>query len=213
MKSRRFFFILIMLVLASLACLSTATKTPTNDVLFSDNFSDTSKKWDQVSETTRTTDYYNKAYRIVMNDKDSDAWSNPGKESFTDTRIEVDATKNSGPDDNDFGIICRYTNVDQFYYAVISSDGYYAISKMTSSGGKQVGNTKMLESNKITKGASTNHIRFDCVGSTLTLFVNGSQVDQQTDKDYTTGNVGLIAGTFTDPGTDILFDNFVVYKP
>ena len=55
----------------------------------------------------------------------------------------------------------------------------------------------MLESDKINQGAATNHIRFDCVGSTLTLYVNGFQVDQQTDTDYTTGNVGLTwHGTF-----------------
>jgi hypothetical protein len=71
----------------------------------------------------------------------------------------------------------------------------------------------MLESDYITHGAVTNHIRFDCVGSTLTLYVNGFVVDQQTDTDYTTGNVGLLAGTFKTPGTDVLFDNFYVYKP
>jgi hypothetical protein len=213
MKSTRFLLIVILLVLASLACLSTAVKTPTSDVLFSDDFTDTSKKWDQVNETTRSTVYYNGAYRITVNDINSDTWANPGKESFSDTSTEVDATKNGGPDDNDFGIICRYTSVDEFYYGVISSDGYFGIMKMTSSGGTPVGNDKMGESDFVTKGAVTNHIRFDCVGSTLTLYVNGTQVDQQTDTDYTNGNVGLLAGTFSEAGTDILFDNFVVSKP
>lgn len=213
MKFKRFFFIIMILLLASVACFSTATKTPVSDVLFSDDFSNTSKKWDQVSETTRTTDYYNNAYRILVNDTNSDAWSNPGKESFTDTHIEVDATKNGGPNDNDFGIICRYTATDKFYFGVISSDGYYAIMKMTATGGKPIGNEHMAESAQVSKGAATNHIRFDCVGSTLTLYVNGTQIDQQTDTDYTTGNVGILAGTFTDAGTDILFDNFIVYKP
>jgi hypothetical protein len=71
----------------------------------------------------------------------------------------------------------------------------------------------MLQSDLIAQGAVTNHIRFDCIGPTLTLFVNGTQVDQQTDSEYTTGNVGLVAGSFTTAGTDILFDNFIVYKP
>jgi len=213
MKSKRFILIILILFLASLACFGTGTKTPTSDVLFSDDFTDTSKKWDQVSETTRTTDYYNSAYRITINDTNSDTWANPGDESFTDTRIEVDATKNSGPDDNDFGVICRYTDVDKFYYGVISSDGYYAIMKMTSSGGAPIGKDNMAESDQVTKGAATNHVRFDCVGSILSLYVNGTQVDQQTDTEYTAGNVGLVAGTFSEVGTDILFDNFFVYKP
>lgn len=213
MKSKRSILLLVLLVLTSLACFSIGAKTPESDILFSDDFSDTSKKWDQVTETTRTTDYFNEAYRITVNDINSDAWANPGKESFTDTRIEVDASKNGGPDDNDFGIICRYIDPNKFYYGVISSDGFYAIMKMTADGGTPLGNENMAESDAINIGAVTNHIRFDCIGSTLTLYVNQTQVDQQTDIEYTSGNAGLLAGTFTTAGADILFDNFLVYKP
>ncbi len=213
MRSARFILIIIVLLLASLACLSTGTQTPAGNVLFSDNFTDASKKWDQVTETSRSTGYYNGAYRITVNDVNSDAWANPAKQNFTDTRIEVDATKNGGPEDNDLGIICRYTGVDKFYYGVISSDGFYGIMKMNANGGSPVGGDQMGQTDLVTKGAASNHIRFDCVGSTLTLYVNGTQVDQQTDTDYTAGNVGLIAGTFSTTGTDILFDNFIVYKP
>ncbi|PWB54146.1 MAG: hypothetical protein C3F13_07590 [Anaerolineales bacterium] len=181
--------------------------------MFYDYFADTSNNWDQASDDTASTDYYADAYRIIINVTNYEAWANPGNKSFSDTSIEVDATKNSGPDDNDFGVICRYSNVDQFYYAIISSDGYYAIMKMTDNGSESIGAGSMLESDKIIQGATTNHIRFDCVGSTLTLYINRYLVDQQIDIDYTSGNVGLIAGTFETPGTDILFDNFIVYKP
>ena len=74
-----------------------------------------------------TTDYYNYAYRILVNMANYDAWANPDDLSFTDVQVEVDATKNGGPDANDFGIICRYTSGDSYYYATISSDGYYGI--------------------------------------------------------------------------------------
>jgi hypothetical protein len=206
-------FIIFILVLASLACLGTAMDSTAKDLLFADDFSNTSKNWYQVTDSTRTTDYYNNSYRIVVNDVYSYAWAYPQGENFTDIQTEVDATKNNGPNDNDLGIICRYTDLDQFYFAVISSDGYYAIMKMTTDGEESIGHDNMLESDQINQGAAINHIRFDCVGSTLTLYVNGSQLDQQTDTDYTTGNIGLIAGTFETAGTDILFDNFSVYKP
>lgn len=213
MKFNRFFYVILVLALASMACFSSNTSSSSSNVLFSDDFSKTSSGWDAVTNSSRTTDYYNSAYHIVVNDTYSDAWANPGSESFTDVHIEVDATKNGGPDDNDFGIICRYKNTDQFYYGIVSSDGYYAIMKMTSDGGKSLGHDNMLQSDKISQGAATNRIRFDCVGSTLTLYVNGSQIDQQSDSEYTSGNVGLIAGTFGTGGTDMLFDNFFVYKP
>jgi hypothetical protein len=213
MKFFRPVVIILILASASLACFSTPTQSSPSSILFSDDFSTTDKKWDQVTNSNATTDYYNNAYRITVNDTNSDAWANPGDESFTDIQIEVDATKNGGPDDNDIGIICRYTDAAQFYYGIISSDGYYGIMKMTDTGGTPIGNDSMLESDKILQGDATNHIRFDCNGSTLTLYVNGTQIDQQTDTDLTTGNVGLIAGTFDTAGTDILFDNFVVNKP
>jgi hypothetical protein len=213
MRFARFFIVIIILSMVLSACSALSTQASPTNVLFSDDFSTKEKKWDQVTEAARTTNYYIDAYRIVVNDAKSVVWANPGKESFTDVHIETDATKNGGPDDNAFGVICRYTDVDHFYYAAISSDGYYGIMKMTKDGGTQIGSDSMLETDKVNQGSATNRIRFDCVGSTLTLYVNGTQVDQQTDSDYTAGNVGLMAGTFGTSGTDMIFDNFVVYKP
>jgi hypothetical protein len=160
-----------------------------------------------------TTDYYNSGYRILVNMPNCDAWANPDDLSFTNVQVEVDATKNGGPDLNNLGVICRYTSADNYYYATISSDGYYGIYKKTADGGTQLGQGKEQFSDKILTGLTTNHIRFDCVGNTLTLYVNGTQIDHQTNTAFSEGNIGLLAGTYTQTGTDILFDNLIVYKP
>jgi len=203
---RRFWFVLILVTLIS-ACAGTS------NVLLSDDFSGISNNWDKASDTNMTTDYYNNAYRILVNVANYDAWANPDDLNFTDVQVEVDATKNGGPDTNDFGIICRYKGLDSYFYGVISSDGYFGIYKKTAEGGKQLGQGGEQFSDKILTGSATNHVRFDCVGSTLTLYANGTLIDEQTDSSYKDGNVGLIAGTYTETGTDILFDNFYVYKP
>jgi hypothetical protein len=150
---------------------------------------------------------------IVVNKMLSDAWSNPGSFNFTDVRVEVDATKADGSDNNDFGIICRYVDSTHFYFAAISSDGYYGILKMSEGEYSVIGRENLIPSDLINLGGATNQIRFDCIGSTLTLFINGTQVDQQVDTDFTSGNVGLIAGTYEEAGTNIFFDNFYVYQP
>jgi hypothetical protein len=196
----------------------TATNTPipsisTPGLLYFDDFSDPNSGWDSVNEVDFVTDYYNNAYRIIQNSAMADSWSNPTNLSYTDVAIEVDATKNGGPDDNDFGLICRYKSVDEFYFGVISSDGYYGISKMTSDGSSLLGREDLAFSEYINQGFTTNHLRFDCIGDVMTLSVNGHQLDQQTDNQYTSGNVGLLAGTYDTPGTDILFDNFSVLQP
>lgn len=181
--------------------------------LFSDDFSDSGSGWDQVQADEGVTDYENGAYRIFVDQAQHDYWANPGQ-SFGDVRVEVDATKIGGPDDNDFGVICRSSNNDQDFYAFqISSDGYYAIVKFYEGGFDTLGSDGMLQSDAINLGSATNHIRADCVGDTLTLYVNGTQVHSVTDSEYGHGDVGLLAGTFEEAGTDIAFDDFVVREP
>ena len=212
-KNRYLITSIFVLMFISLACSITNLQDSQSVTLFTDDFSDTSKKWNRITDDSGSADYYNNAYRIWVNVADSYVWANPANENFVDSRIEVDTIKNAGPDDNDFGIICRYEDESQFYFAVISSDGYYGILKMTTAGAKIIGKDNLLENSAINRGPAANHLRFDCIGSTLTLYVNDSLVDQQIDTDYTTGNVGLLAGSFDTAGTDILFDNFAVYRP
>jgi hypothetical protein len=182
-------------------------------VLFYDDFSDPNSGWDRVDESDYMTDYYENAYRMIENNDMKDIWANPDNLSFGDVTVEVDATKNGGPDDNDFGVICRYQDTDHFYYGIISSDGYFGIIKVTLDGSESVGRDYLEYSDLIIQGYATNHIRFDCIGDVLTLYVNGDKLDQQTDSEYASGNVGLIVGTYNTPGTDILFDNFIVLQP
>jgi hypothetical protein len=185
---------------------------PPADVLFQDDFSDPSSGWDQVNEEEGTTDYLEGVYRILVNTPSYDIWANPGLE-FTDTVIEVEATKAGGPDDNDFGVICRYQNLENFYFFIISSDGYYGIAKVTN-GEQELLNMENLQfSEAVNQGDATNEIQVECVGNRLALTVNGEKITEVTDSAYSSGDVGLIAGTFDIGGTDIHFDNFVVRKP
>jgi hypothetical protein len=212
-KIYQFISILLCLALTTIACEALSGGTGGNgDILFQDDFSNSDTGWDQFSNENGSTDYEMDGYRIYVSTDSYDLWANPG-ENFSDVRIEVDAQKIGGPDDNDFGLICRSEDTFNFYYAVISSDGYYGIFRMMDDGAEQIQEEYMLESDSINQGGTSNHIRFDCVGDSLTLFVNGDKVNEVTDSGLTSGDVGLIAGTFDTPGTDILFDNYVVRNP
>jgi hypothetical protein len=210
----RFILSITLLLAASLACSLGGGGTATDPkVLFQDDFSDTSSGWDQVDTDAGTTDYYDGSYRILVNQTQYDAWANPGKSFDGDVIVEVDATKNGGPDDNDFGVICHYQNVDNFYYFQITSDGYALIGKVTGGEQSMISGDDYATTGAVHQGNATNHIRGECVGDSLTLIVNGEQVLTATDTDLTGGDVGLMAGTFDTAGADILFDNFVVSKP
>ncbi len=190
-------------------------KKPGGKLLFADDFSDSGSGWDVYRGDDAITDYYpDGTYHIKVMEKQTDVWANPGKDFPANVVVEVKALKVGGPEDNDFGLICRYQNKDNFYYFVISSDGYYGIGKEFK--GKQILlSSKALEySDLIPEGAVTVHLRAACVRDTLSLWVNGKLLAQVHDTSITKGgDVGLIAGTFDTPGTEISFDDFVVYAP
>jgi len=191
---------------------STSAPQPLTQILFQDDFSDPYSGWDRINVAQGITDYENGSYRIFVNTNNTDFWSNPGL-NFADISIEVDALKVGGSDDNDFGIICRYQDTENFYLFIISSDGYYGIGKVI--GGKQIliDMTQMQFSSVLRQGVVSVRIRADCVGKHLALYVDGKRIHVVEDGTFVTGDVGLIAGTFAEAGTDIYFDNFVVRNP
>ena len=214
----RLIFLVSALLLSALACQAVSSgsggdvaEQPTG-VLFQDDFSDPSSGWDRVNVDDGVTDYADGAYRIFVNTSDSDVWANPGLK-FDDVYVEVDATKIGGSDDNDYGVICRYQDGDNFYFFVISSDGYYGVGKVLQGDQQLIGMDSMPPSEVIKKGNVTNHLRAGCVGSKLSLAINGQLLGEYDDTDFTSGDVGLVAGSFSEAGVDVHFDNFVVTKP
>ena len=181
-------------------------------VLFYDDFSTSTSGWLENFGKEGESTYFEGRYRVTVNSVNFDLWSNPQK-NFTDTKVEVDTVRQAGPAGNRFGLQCRYTDADNYYFAVISSDGYYGIGKVV--GGEQtfIPKNGMQVTDTIFAGSAVNHLRFDCVGTRLTLYVNGDYVDAVDDSDLKAGDVGLLAGTFEEKGTQILFDNFVVFQP
>ena len=211
-------FPLIMIVLLTLACKlpslpGSGTDTSDPNILFSDDFSDTSSGWDVNSTSDGSVGYSNGTYRIAVSTTDMMLWGNPYQNFQNDVRIVVDATKSGGPDDNALGIICRYKDVDNFYLFIISSDGYAGIAIYKNDEFSMLSAEYMDTSDAIIQGAASNHIEATCIGSTLTLFINGTQASVATDSSFSGGDVGLFAKTFSEGNVDISFDNLVVSKP
>ena len=119
----------------------------------------------------------------------------------------MDALKVGGERDNRFGIICRATSPNSFYTFIISSDGYYGIGKINGQEYHLIGMDALQPSSAILKGSALNHLRADCIGDTLTLYVNDNKLIEVRDSEFPAGDIGLIAGTYQTAGTDIRFDN------
>ena len=183
------------------------------NILFKDDFSDPSSGWETWNEPSGSmVAYQNGGLRIFIAEKEYDFWSRPGKR-VSDVRLEVDAIKLGGPDDNDFGLICRYQDRDNFYAFLTSSDGYAGILKVKDGKYVVISGPQMTFSESIRKGAAQNHLRADCSGANLSLSVNGQKILDVQDQEFKTGEIGLIAGTGETAGADLYFDNFWAYKP
>jgi hypothetical protein len=211
--------VFLLLVLAIMACDSGSLAVPNagrngpnNQILFQDDFSDPTSGWVTQRSANQIMDYEKNSFRIWVNQPNFDYWSVPNLR-FTDIRIEVTASKVAGPDDNDFGIICRYKDSNNFYSFLISSDGYFGISKRKDGVHQIIGAEGMKHSTKILSGNAKNRLRADCIGTSLILYVNDEKLLETQDSDFAVGDVGLLAGSFNSTGVDILFNSFVARKP
>jgi len=142
-------------------------------------------------------------------------WSNPGQ-NFDDVIITVQARQVSGPNNNAYGVICRYQNEENFYVFLISGDGYYTIGKYQSGNDQVVyltENAQYQPSDFINQGVATNQIRVSCVGNQLSLAVNGLPLFTTTDPTFVTGDVGLGVSTLEQGTAVVQFDNFSVIAP
>jgi hypothetical protein len=181
-------------------------------VLFQDNFSRNNSGWDRYSNEKYLTDYDLDGYRIGVFTTETNVWARPHLD-FGDTITQVLATKLDGPDDNVFGVLCRYQDAQNFYFFLVSSDGYCGIGINLNGEELLLSDEAMLPSDVINQGTSTNHIRADCIGHELSLYINGTLTAQAVASEWSRGDVGLIAGTYENPGTDILFESFSVLMP
>ena len=220
MKNYRNLLLIALLFLPALACDisgSSPNQTPGTSsgkkVLFQDDFANTDSGWNRVRDANgNITDYENGGYRILNNQAISHVWANPGLK-FNDARVEVDITKTGGPDDNYFGVICRYKDGSNFYILAISSDGYYGIVKVVNGGLYLLGADQMQPSEAILQGDAVNHLSAECKGDTLSLSVNGETLFTVEDDTFSSGDVGLEVTTRQSGGVDVLFTHFSVTKP
>jgi len=222
----RLYFVFTLLFAASLACTGLpinmddlaipgqAEATPISlpgSILFQDDFSKPSSGWDRLQAAEGIMDYDGGGYRMLVNAGDTNFWATP-KLELADVRLEVDAGKLGGPDENRIGLICRLS-AGNYYFFLMTSDGYHGIGIFNLGQAVLLGQTELQYSDKILKGMAVNHLRADCLGDRLSMFVNGFEVLSVQDGALHSGDIGLLAGTFAQSGVDVIFDNFVVLQP
>jgi len=133
-----------------------------------------------------------------------------------DVIVEVDAKAIRGkPEDTSMGVVCRAGTWDSEYYLGIRPDGYAMITKMLSDS-QTVTLIAGYHRGAIGRSGPTVHVRGECIGDKLALYVNGQKVEEATDSELGYyGWVGLFVGNEAEapPRADVSFDDFVVRLP
>lgn len=156
---------------------------------------------------------------------------------FGDFDLKVEVRAVSGPVDNGFGVIFRYVDAANFYMFLVSSDGYYQVTRVLN--GDQVTLSAWIASDTVQSGLGvTNHLRVEARGSLFAFFINnqpvqvcvpddpagvstyrageciqGSMRATLNDSSLSSGQIGVVVQTFSQPDVVAWFDNVVVFVP
>jgi len=180
--------------------------------LFIDDFTNPSSGWDVRHDSDAITDYQNGEFVIFVGKVETTLWSKPNH-YLTNVSVEVDAREAAGPDDNLYGVICRYLDSNNFYRFVIAGNGYAGITKRANGVVTVLSGPSLTRSPAVNRGQASNHLKVICDGSQLSLFGNDQLVAQAQDGDFSGGDAGLLASTGKHAGVEIHFSHFTIKQP
>jgi hypothetical protein len=205
------FFLLFFVSACSASGLLDLT-VPSGGALFADDFSNAKSGWGSAQAQPGQAGYADGAYRFRIEAAGVNFWSHPGR-SYTFSRTEVDVAPVPDTTPGRMGLLCRLVDNQNFYFFVVSSDGYFGIGKTKEGQANLLGMEQMARHEAIHTDGQVNRLRADCIADLLIFYVNDTLVGSAIDSEFERGDVGILAGSFEQGGVDILFDNFVVYKP
>lgn len=182
--------------------------TAPSGLVFTDDFDDESGGW-KLATGTRGKNYIaDGELHIEMIQAGSIAWSSRTKGTWADMVFEVDARQVAGSDHNDYGVMFRYQDAQNFYRFIITGESRYQVSKYVNGQWSTLVNWK--SSSAIKKGVATNHLKVVCRGNAFECYVNDAQVTTFTDGDLDEGGIGLAVGSYDTADVYVAFDNVCV---
>ncbi len=178
---------------------------------FEDDFSDPASGWGAASHETFVRGYQQGRYLIQIDVPQWFVWTTAGRR-YMDVTVTCKAQA-EGALDNHYGVLCRYTE-GNFYYFAISADGYYGIFRRVNGGPLEpLTGRAMLRSPLVRTDGSANQLMAVCEGGQLSFFVNGELIAQVQDNLLDRGDVGMASGTLKTGGTVVWFDDLAAFRP
>lgn len=168
--------------------------------------------WPLADQDGISAEIVNEQFQLTVDFPDSMFVTTAGRRNFADGAFQVDVEPLSGSAESAYGLVFRATpNADDFYFFLISADGYYSIGGCRDACDNdnfvRLADNMWTFSELITTGLNERHtLRVETVGEELTFYINDNLVDSFTNSSFTQGDIGLFMQTFDSPAT-VAFDN------
>ena len=182
------------------------------DVLYQEDFSDPSTKWEEVNNAYEIKRYSDQGYFVYVQPEHGRTVSTSGH-AFSNVKFSVEAQKVTGSEDTNYGLVCRYQDNQNFYGFSVGTDGYVAIYKVSQGQTKILSGDKYAVSQHVNQSDGVNAIIASCIDDNLSLNINGNDVLTVKDEQFSIGEVGLLMETSDEGMASAVFNNFIVVKP
>jgi len=198
--------------------LPTETEEPpvASDVLFDDDFTSGGREsWGTGTDADSSVEYVDDALNIQLFTDNYVVWTYPNETEYENIHMEVTVINNGTDSDTAFGFFCykQYPIDDSRYYFAVTPNGQYAIGKaaLAQDDVFLTNNNEWADSELIAKDAPSYRLGADCGNGTLTLYVDGQQIDSVSDSTYTNGSIALFTWSGKDITTvNVTFDDFLM---
>jgi len=209
--------------------ISTSTKstpvvitTPAVKPLFSDAFANNKAGWDLTSDPGKFLAKIGNGSMTLEDDENMLLPEVIPGQSFSNFRLDVDATLTKGDNNNGYGVYIRGGSSQDaailgvYYRFELYGDGTYALFKGTldSSGNSQsVKIQGYLLNAAIKPEGHSNHITIIANGPDMTFMVNGQTIYKYHDTSYKGGSVAMFVSNLPTlaPGAQATFSNLEIF--
>ena len=183
---------------------------PTSAILYADDFGDATSGWSRITSAAARTSYGEDVYQIATYVEDYSSWGLAGI-NLRDADLEVQARRVRGDPGGIYGLILRATDSQHFYALMVTDRGGFAF--MLNEGGTWKILVPWTVHEAIRTDGSGNTLRVVAEGDRFTLTINGTQVGEHRDPTYSSGDIGLLAGTVTGQRDMVITFDDVVARP
>jgi hypothetical protein len=146
---------------------------------------------------------------VMLNKTVKDIVYSVSQPAASNVRLEVTGQRVNGPIDGYYGLICDFSDGQNYYFLGVGVDGWYGI-------GVRKHNTMTwlkegMDTLNVHTGPGVNQLRADCYNNQLNLWVNGNLLATVKDVTYSAGWIGLGVGNRANTGTEVVFKNLQLY--